>query len=290
MKDVILDALFDSLKVFGILLVFYFIWSFIEDKMSKKLFNNHKFSPVIGALSGSIPQCGISVLASDLYIKRHIAMGTLLAVFIATSDEALPILLSQPSAIKAVGPLLVVKIITAIAIGYLVNAFHHKEIEHIHEHLDHCDHEDETITGCCYHHVHESGTENKIEEHVWHPLYHAFKIFGYVLIINLVFSILIYYIGEDKIMDIFNSNKYLTPLFATLVGLIPNCASSVIITELFIGGVIPFGATVAGLTVNAGMGLFMLYRHNKNVKKNLLITGILVLTGLVVGYALLLIL
>lgn len=285
MKEALLDALIDSFKVFVVIVLIYIILSFVEDKIShsKKFSKQNKLSPLIGASAGLIPQCGLSVVASDMYIKEHITMGTLVATFIATSDEALPIMLSEPKKIKWILPVLLIKLVVGFIVGYLVDLIYRHSNEEVHEHLDHCHHHEEVHVGCCHHHI-DDEKENPLHKHLVHPLLHSLKIFAYVLAVNIVFSLIVYYVGDDAIINFISKNKYVAPLFTTLVGMIPNCASSVIITELYITSGLSFGATMAGLIMNAGLGMVILLK-NKNVwKKTAIIWGIMIATALVVGY------
>lgn len=276
-------AIIDSLKVLSIVLVFYIILSFIETKISKRLDKNNKYAPVFGALSGLIPQCGVSVVAADLYIKNHITTGTLLAVFIACSDEALPILLSSQDKFYMVIPLILSKVIIAIIIGYLFDLMNRKNIHSVTEHKEHCHHAETIHVGCCNHEI-DNEKESKISKHLLHPLLHSLKLFIYVLIINLLFGFIVELIGEEAIANFLQSNRYLSPLFAILIGLIPNCSSSIIISELYLLGGIGFGACLAGLCVNAGLGSLFILKNCKERKKALTIIISMIIISLIVGY------
>ncbi len=287
MKDVILDALLDSALVFAVILVIYIILSFIEDKIANsKLFRKeNKLSPLIGASAGLIPQCGLSVVASDMYVKGHITMGTLVAVFIACSDEAIPIMATDPKKIKWVLPVLLIKLLVGFVVGYVVHMLHHKESEDVHEHLEHCHHDEEVHIGCCHHHI-DDNDESKLHKHLIHPILHSLKLFAYVLIVNLIFNFIIYKVGENSISSFLSNNKYLNPIFSTVVGMIPNCASSVVITELYIESGLSLGATMAGLIMNAGLGMVILLKHKSMYKKLGIILAIMLSTALIVGYSL----
>ena len=278
MLDVLLDALIDSLKVLAIAFVIYIILSFFEEKIARLLEKHRKISPILGATAGLIPQCGVSVVAADLYIKERITMGTLFAVFFACSDEALPILFSEPSKILYTIPLLLTKFILGFSLGYLIDVIYRKTLN-IEEITD-----SEHIKGCCGHDISNHENESKLHEHLIHPLLHSLKIFAYVLIVNIVFGIIIYYVGEENILSFLSQSTYLTPLVCALVGLIPNCASSVLISELFILGGIPFGALVTGLAVNAGLGAIYLLKNKKTIKDVLILEGILLLSAILTGY------
>lgn len=276
MLDLLLDALLDSLKVLGFSFIIYFILSFFEDKISHLLQHHRKTSPIIGAAAGLIPQCGISVVASDLYLKEHITIGTLFAVFFACSDEALPILISDFNKAIYVIPLLLMKIIFGFLFGYLLDLIvKNKKEEKV---VD----EDEIHIGCCHHEIdHET---SKLMTHLVHPLLHSLKIFIYVLIVNVIFSLIVYFIGENNIVSFLSTNPYLTPILAAIIGIIPNCASSVLLCEVFISGGIPFGALFTGLCMNAGLGLVYLLKNKKSWKSILILEGYLLITSVSLGY------
>ena len=289
MLDVFLDALKDSAIVMAIVFAVYVVLAFVEPKFAHKMEHSGKWAPLLGSAVGLIPQCGFSVVAADLYHKKHITLGALIAVFVATSDEALPIFLGatdHPNKILMVLPLLGIKFVMALAFGYLIDAIYHRSQEEVHHHGEECACPEEEHTGCCNHHIEgEHGHGGKWHQYLIHPLVHALKIFAYVFVVNMVFQTILYYVGEEAVMNFLQANRYAAPAVAVLVGLIPNCASSVMLAELYLIGGLSFGACVGGLCVNAGLGLMMLYRKVKNVKENLAITGIMVAIGLVVGYA-----
>lgn len=323
MLDVFLDALKDSAIVFAFLFVVYVILSFFESKLAKALERSHKWSPLLGVSFGLIPQCGFSVLASDLFDKKHITIGTLVGVFIATSDEALPIFLSNvgdPKKTVMLLPLLGIKFIVGLSVAYLLDFIFRKQIKETVKHEVDCHCEEVVHIGCCghtidfsslddhdhehehehddehehhenhHHHAHDEKENDKkiskaqIHAHLVHPIVHSLKIFAYIFAINFVFGTIIYYVGEDKIMAFLQTNKFYAPLFSVLVGFIPNCASSVILSDLYLLGGISFGACAGGLCVNAGLGLFVLLKNVKRVKENLVVLFSLLATGLIVGY------
>ncbi len=298
MIDVIIDSLIDSSKVLPFLFAVYVIIEIIEKKLmfatrAKKLLRG-KFAPLMGVGMGLIPQCGFSVMATNLYISRNITVGTLIAVFISTSDEAIPILLSSPSTAWKLLPMLGVKILYALFIGYLLDLIfwkrnvaiftssEEKAKEEVHE---------ESEIGCCHHELkRDEGEQNNkkdiLKTYLLHPLVHSVKVFLYILIINFLFGTLIYFVGQDKITVFLSQSGWYQPVIAGLIGLIPNCASSVIISQLYILGGISFGSCVAGLCVNAGMGVALLFRKNKNIKENLFVLGVLYLAGVLLGFIL----
>ena len=272
--DILLDALKDSVLIFAFVFLFHVILSFIENPVSNFLIKRKKTSPIFGALFGLIPQCGTSVVAADLYIKRFITIGTLIAVFLSCSDEALLVLLSAwNEKTLAIFPLIGLKLATGILFGLLIDLIiRHQKVEEV----DHIEEEKE-----CHHHHHEN---TPAHAHLIHPLFHAIKIFVYVFIINLLLGLLIGFVGEENFINFMLTNRYLAPLFTSIIGLIPNCASSVLITELYLSGTLSFGALFAGLLVNSGLGMMVLFKEYKNIKKTLLILGICFIIAVSLGY------
>lgn len=274
MLDVILDTLIDTIKLIPFLLITYLIMEFIEHKTSHKsktaIKKSGKFGPLIGGILGIVPQCGFSAAAASLYSARIITLGTLIAVFLSTSDEMLPILISEAVDIKIILSILGIKLIIAILVGFIIDLFFRKNFEISEDQpeiKDLCDHEH-----CdCEHGIFKSA------------LKHTINITLYILIISFVLNIIIHFIGEDTLSHILNSTPVLGPIIASLVGLIPNCASSVIITQLYLSDVLNFATMIAGLLVNTGVGLLILFRTNKDLKENIKITVLLFIVGIVVG-------
>jgi len=317
--DTILDALIDTAKIIPVLLLLYILISYFSHR-SKKSFNlitkkGKRFGPLIGSALGSIPQCGFSAVMADLYSKRAITLGTLFAIFLATSDEAIPILISEPAFYKEMLLIIGIKILIGIVFGYLIdlilpqkNPLQPAKVEpkietkneEIHEivHTDCCccgNHEEENEKD---EHEHEkdehehchSKKEHKIKccsDNIFlDALIHTAKISLYILIFNLAFGTLIYFVGEDAFINFISINPYLQPFATSLIGLIPNCAASVLITETYMAGAITLPATIAGLAGGSGIGLLILFKQNKNIKQNLLILLGLYLISVVVGIAL----
>ncbi len=321
MWEVLLDAFLDTLKLSWLLLIFYILIELIEqkiaDKMHAKLKSN--YAVAVGSVFGIVPQCGFSVLAADLYSRRQITLGAMLAVFIATSDEALPILLSnitQDGVWLKLLVLILSKLVLALAAGYAVDIVqkvvlkkrqvavvagsaevahndhsdkhahahdeHSHEDEHIHE--ESCKEEEEHVDihkDCCGHHI-DDAKESNVKKYIVHPLLHTLKILAYILIINVIMGMVVHFVGEDKIVEFMAKSGVLQPILVTLVGLIPNCASSVLITQLFLSDAISFGSCLGGLIVNAGLGIAFLFKENKRIKENILIVvGLYVFAALV---------
>ena len=273
--DILLDSLKDSILVFAFVFLFHVILSFIETPVSNFLIKRKKTSPIFGALFGLIPQCGTSVVAAELYIKKLITFGTLIAVFLACSDEALLVLLGAwNEKTLAIFPLIGLKLAAGIIFGFLIDLVIAR-----HQKLEEVDHVDEKAE--CHEHHHEN---TPIHAHLVHPLIHALKIFIYIFVINLALGLLIGWVGEENFANFMITNRYLAPLFTSIIGLIPNCASSVLITELYLSGTLSFGALFAGLLVNSGLGVMILIKEYKNIKKTLLILGVCFMIAVSLGY------
>ena len=272
--EILLDSLKDSVLLFAFVFLFHVILSFIETPVSNFLIKRKKTSPIFGALFGLIPQCGTSVVAADLYIKQLITFGTLIAVFLSCSDEALLVLLSAWNEKSlAIFPLIGLKLAAGIIFGFLIDLIIRKQT--INE-VDHVEEEKE-----CHTHHHEN---TPAHAHLIHPLIHAIKIFVYVFVINLALGLLIGWVGEENFTNFMISNKYLAPLFTSIIGLIPNCASSVLITELYLSNTLSFGALFAGLLVNSGLGVMILFKEHKNLKKTFVIIGVCFAIAVSLGY------
>lgn len=274
-SKVLLDALKDSALVLAFVFAFHVLLSFIEDKLSKFLTKNHRVAPLFGSIFGIIPQCGTSVLAADLYISKYITIGTLIAVFLSCSDEAVLVLLTRPSPKTImVLPLIASKFIIGFLVGFLVDLFFKKqEIKEPEEELH-------DVT-CEPHHHHE---HVKLHKHLFHPLIHSLEIFAFVFIVNVVLGLIIGSVGEEAFANFMVSNRYLSPLFATIVGMVPNCVSSVLISELYLSNSIPFGALLAGLLMNAGLGMMVLLKNKNTLKQTGIVLGICFITALIFGY------
>lgn len=274
-KDIIFDALKDSLLVLSFVFVIHVILSYFETKISSLLTRKKRLGPIFGSLFGLIPQCGTSVLGADLYIKKYISMGTLIAIFLSCSDEAFIAILASGNIdrIKMLLPLLGLKFVIGCFIGFFVDLiFRKQEVRDLTGHVH-----SET---CRVHHMENT----PVHVHLVHPLYHSLEIFAYVLVINLVLGFTIGFIGEERFMSFVQMNKYLSPLFSSIIGLIPNCASSLLLSELFIEGNLSFGALTSGLLVNAGLGFIVLLKNRRSAKNILLIISICFITAVIVGY------
>ena len=272
--DILLDALKDSVLIFAFVFLFHVILSFIETPVSNFLIKRKKVSPIFGALFGLIPQCGTSVVAAELYVKRYITLGTIIAVFLSCSDEALLALLAAwNEKTLAIFPLIGLKLATGIVVGMLVDlVMRHQKVEDV-------DHVEEKAE--CHTHHHEN---TPAHAHLVHPLIHAIKVFVYVFVINLGLGLIIGFVGEDNFKNFMLTNRYLAPLFSAIIGLIPNCAASLLITELFLSGSLSFGALFAGLLVNSGLGVMVLLKDKQNLKNALFILLFCFVIAVAFGY------
>ena len=274
-RDIIFDVLKDSLLVLSFVFVVHVILSFIEDRISSLLIKRRHMGPLFGSIFGLIPQCGTSVLGADLYIKKYISIGTLIAIFLSCSDEAFIAIIASGNIekMKMLLPLIGIKFVTGCLIGLLIDLIFRKQ-EVVKPHGD-------LYEKTCHHH-HVDNTS--FHRTFIHPLYHSLQIFGYVLAINLVLGFTIGFIGEERFASFIQMNKYLSPLFSSIIGLIPNCASSLLLSELFIEGNLSFGALTSGLLVNAGLGFIVLLKNRRSAKNILLIISICFITAVIVGY------
>lgn len=306
--DVFLDALKDSLIVLAFLVPINFIIALAEPHLAGKIKLKGKAATLIGVTVGLFPQCGFSVVATDLYQKRHITVGTLLGVYLATSDEALPIFLAAGEKAIDILPVLAFKFVIGLLVGYTADLIFTKSKARVEAHNAECEHEPEVHFGCCGHTIEEDEEESehdhehcgepcgeekeiaaknrkaKLKQYLLHPLEHSAKIFVYIFVINVIFGLIIYGVGEEALMQFLSANRYVAPLFAVIVGAIPNCASSVIISNLYLMGGLGFGATVGGLLMNAGIGFAVLFRNRKAWKENLAIFGTMFTVSVVFAY------
>lgn len=268
--DIILDSLIDSIKLLPFLFVTYLVMEYLEhkagEKMQTAIRRSGKGGPVIGSILGVFPQCGFSAAASNLYAGRIITLGTLVAIYLSTSDEMLPIMISENVGIIMIAKILAFKVIVGMIAGFVIDFVFRKQEKNMQiEHL------------CEQHHCH-------CEKGIWKSaLHHTVEIFLYILIISLVLNLVIELIGEDVLGNLILNRPVVGELVAGLVGLIPNCAASVIITQLYLKGVLGAGAMIAGLLAGSGVGILVLLRVNDNRKENLRIIGLVYAIGVAVG-------
>lgn len=267
--DVIYDSCIDSLRLLPFLFLAYLAMECLEHwtegRMQEVVKRSGKAGPAIGGLLGIFPQCGFSAAAANLYAGRVITLGTLLAVFLSTSDEMLPIMISENAGITLIIKLLLTKLIFAVAVGFLADFLFPKKEEPQIGHF------------CEKHHCHcEKGIWRSAANHTW-------KIFLYILAVSLVLNYVIAMIGEDSLTSLVSNRPVLGLFVAALVGMIPNCASSVILTHLYLEGVLGAGPLLAGLLAGSGVGYLVLLRVNEDKKDNLRIFALLYAVGVAGG-------
>ena len=268
--DVIVDALLDSIKLLPFLYVVYLVIGYLEKNnkniLYRKMIGVKAMGPVLGSIIGCVPQCGFSVVGSNLYSQRMIGLGTLLAIFISTSDEAIPILLSEPKMIKMVLPILAIKVIIGMFAGLVIECII-------------CLSGSKRLLGAYGEEI-ESGAFTAEGSCA---AAHSATIFVYILIVNLILGSAIAIVGEEQIGNLLLTNSMWQPAFAALIGLIPNCAASIVLTEMYVAGSISLGALIAGLCTGAGVGLMVLFKTNKNKWDNLRIVVLLYMIGTISG-------
>ena len=267
MLDILLDTFLDSLKLLPFLLITYLLMEYLEHKSLKsntKLMERAgKLGPLWGSILGVLPQCGFSVASSNLYVSRVISLGTLISIYLSTSDEMLVVLLSKSVSIKIILLLVVLKILVGMFFGFLIDFLFRKKNNNFDSEL--CERED-----ChCGSNIFTSSIK------------HTFNTYIFILGVTFLFNVLTSFVSMDKVSLFLRNFSFLTPFILGVIGLIPSCASSVIITELFLDNVISLGSALAGLFANSGVALAVLFRNNKNRKENFLILGILYIISVV---------
>ncbi len=271
MTEHIIHSFVDTLVLLPLLFFIYLLVEYLEHKNNNYLHGLFKKSkrmgPLLGALLGTIPQCGFSVVAAALFSKYAISLGTLVAIFIATSDEAIPLMLAHPGKIPELITLLVIKFLIAVSVGFLIELFAGVDKE---EH------------DCCGGHHHFHGNCERCEGGILKSaIIHSVKIFIYIFIANIIIGFLAE--RAAPALEFLAQNKLLQGVLAPLFGIIPNCAASVALTELYLAGKIALGALVGGLCTGAGVGLLVLFKQNKNVKQNICILFLLYAVGVLFG-------
>lgn len=281
--EILWHAVEDTAPIVPWILLMYILIELIENKTDLKGANRFggKFGPMLGAATGLIPQCGFSVMAAKLYERRYITLGTLLAIFFATSDEAFIILISSGEGAFWVLPMLLVKVLAGVAVGYGVDGVlrlvgrgqvcvempkaaktqttHEIFIERYLEERD-----GDVVCSCGRDH----GSASVWKNYLLYPLLHALKVAAFIFLVNFVLTAIVHEVGEQAFIDFLHKGRFIQPFIACAIGLIPNCASSVVLTEAFLSGGIAFGSCAAGLCANAGMGFVVLLRNVKKWKRN----------------------
>ena len=270
-QEVIYDSCIDGIRLLPFLFLTYLAMESLEHwtggRMQEIIRRSGKAGPAIGSVLGVFPQCGFSTVAANLYAGRIVTLGTLIAVFLSTSDEMLPIMISENVNVSVIAEILFCKIFFALIAGFLVDLFFQKTRDLQIEHL------------CERHHCH-------CEKGIWRSaISHTWKIFLYIMVISFVLNLIIALIGEETLAAVVLDKPILGLFVAALVGMIPNCASSVILTQLYLGGVLSAGALMAGLLSGSGVGFLVLLRVNDDKRENLQIFLILYAAGVAAGAA-----
>lgn len=271
MKEIILDTLIDGVKIIPFLFIAFLFIELIEHKLgnkSKKLIAKAgKTGPVFGGLLGTLPQCGFSVMATNLYVTRVITIGTLISIYLSTSDEMLPILLSKGAPLKTILPILLLKFLIGLLAGLIIDFIDRKKNKKIKLDYSICQDED-------------CNCDNGI---LIPTIKHTFNTLIFILLISFILNILFSYLGEDVLSKIFLKNSLLGPLIGSLVGLIPNCGASIMLTELYLNNAISFGTAIGGLLTGSGVAIIVLFKENKNIKENIKILGLIYIIGSISG-------
>ena len=282
------------------LLLIYVLLELLESKADLRRVNRfgNKLGPLIGSATGLIPQCGFSVMAAKLFEQKYLTVGTLLAIFMATSDEAFLIMLSSGEGAVWVLPMLAVKILVGVAVGYgadilmkwigrdqvcvqIPSAYdENPQTTHeifIRQYLE----EKDVNVKCSCGRSHDNDSVWK--KYILYPLWHTVKVGAFIFLVNFLLTAIIHSVGESVFVEFMHRNRFLQPLITCAIGLIPNCASSVVITETFLSGGITFGSCAAGLCANAGMGFVVLLKNVRQWKRNLLLIGVAYVISVLVG-------
>ncbi len=270
MLECIIEAAIDTLKLTPVLFLAYLLMELLEHKTGEKtqalIKKMGHLGPLFGAAVGIIPQCGFSGAAASFYAAGVVSLGTLVSVFLATSDEMLPLLISGGVSVTLILIILGVKFLSGVVFGFIADlVFKKSELERsIHGicEREHCE---------CEHHLLRS------------VIVHTLKIIALIFVVSAALGLIFHFGGEDVLAGLLKDRPVLGEVIAGLVGLIPNCSSSVLLTTLYIKGAISLGALISGVSVNAGVGLLVLFRMNKGLKQNLKITVVLYVFGVITG-------
>lgn len=273
MLEALIDTLLDGVKLIPFLFLSFFVIELLEHKMSKKnkkiISKSGKLGPLLGGLLGLFPQCGFSVMATNLYITRIVSIGTLISIYLSTSDEMLPIFLSENVELNIIIKILSIKFLIGMLWGFIIDFILRKTEKKQIVNYDICD------EGHCH-------CKKGI---IFPAVKHTFNTLLFIMIITFVLNVLLEYAGEDALSVIFLKNSIFGPFISSLVGLIPNCGASVMITELYLNNAISLGSAMAGLLTGSGVAILVLFRSNKDVKENLTILGLVYFLGSISGVA-----
>lgn len=269
MIDILKDTLIDGIKLIPFLFLAFLIIELIEHKLTTKnkkvIVKAGKFGPILGSVLGIFPQCGFSVMATNLYVTRIVSLGTLIAIYLSTSDEMLPILLSQNVEISIILKILLTKVIIGMISGFIIDIVLRKKTN---KKLDY-----------------EICQEEKChcEKNIFlSSLKHTLNITAFLMVATFILNVLIEFTGITENNSIIFNNIF-TPFLTSLIGLLPNCASSVMITTLYTSGVISFSSLISGLLTGSGVAILVLFKTNKNIKENILILSLIYSIGVISG-------
>lgn len=270
MIDIIIDTIIDILKLIPFLFVAFLLIELLEHKLTNKnkdiIAKSKRLGPVIGALLGIIPQCGFSVMGTNLYITRIISLGTLFSIYLSTSDEMLPILISEKADIKIILQIILIKIVFGMLYGLLIDLILRKRKKDK-TNYEICDKE-----RC---HCEKGILQSSIK--------HTLNIILFLFITTLIINIIFHYIGQDYLSKVLLKGTIFGPFITSLIGLIPNCGASIILTELYLNNSISLASLIAGLLTGSGTALIVLFRENKNIKENIFIVCLLYILGVISG-------
>jgi len=271
---IIEHTLTDTLKLVPFLFLTYLAMEYLEHKAGERVLGlmhrAGKFGPLAGGIAGAAPQCGFSAAAANFYAGRVISLGTLVAIFLSTSDEMLPILISERQPLKRILGILLVKIVIGAVAGFVIDLLYRGKEEEGHEH--------EHIHKICEH-EHCRCEKGILRSAISHTLQITF----FILLITFGLNLVLHFVGEDVLGSLILNRPVLGPVLSALVGLVPNCASSVAITQLYLSGAMSVGAMLAGLLTGSGVGILVLFRVNHDRRENLTILGMVYLIGVVAG-------
>lgn len=272
MKEILLDTLLDAIKLLPFLFITFLLMEYIEHSFTKngkeRIKKAGKLGPFFGSLLGAVPQCGFSVMATNLYATRIVTLGTLVSIYLSTSDEMLPILISQRCSFSVIIKILLIKILIGMMVGFIIDFIIRKKSKTSNYEIkkfcdeEHCD---------CEHGIIKSSIK------------HTLNILIFIIVITLLLNLGFYYFGNDNIEKLFLKDSFFSPFISSLIGLIPNCGASVALTELYLNNVISFASVISGLLTGSGVALLVLFKINKNVKENVKILLTLYFIGALSG-------
>lgn len=269
MKDIIIDTLIDTLKLVPFLFIAFLLIELFEHKFSKRSIKvvelSGKYGPILGSILGIIPQCGFSVMATNLYVTRLITLGTLISIYLSTSDEMLPILISEKAEFSLIIKILLIKLFIGMLVGFIIDKIFKVKKEK--KNYDICEEE----------HCHCK------ESIIISSLKHTLNIVVFILLINFILNICFNYLGQDYLSKILLKDSFFGPFISGLIGLIPNCGASVMLTELYINNAINFGSLISGLLTGSGIAIMILFKTNKHFLENIKVIGILYIVGVLSG-------